>query len=102
MGGSPAVVWTPDMDATLKKLALSGEGDRIAAELIGVDRHTCRHRRKALGLPHGATGRPKTNAGRDARILHLIATLPIRVVAERMGVSVHVVRTVKHRARRAS
>lgn len=90
------------MDAALRQLALSGEGDRTAAELIGVDRHTCRRRRKALGLPHGARGRPKTNAARDARILHLIATLPIRVVAERMGVSVHVVRTVKRRARRSS
>lgn len=102
MSGTPLVIWTADMDAALKKLALEGVGDRAASELIGVDRHTCRRRRKVLGLPYGVTGRPRTNAARDQRILQLTASLPLNVVAERLGVTIHVVQSVKRRARRAT
>lgn len=89
------VMWTTEMDAALREAAEAGEGDRTAADRIGVDRHTARHRRKELGLPGGRVGRPKIH---DDHKIAAIGSTPI--IAERLGLSPNAASVLLSRARR--
>jgi len=91
--------WTDEMNRVLAEGAARGDGDRRLADLIGVDRHTVRRQRKALGLPPGRTGRPKTCAERDRRLLKLSAEVSRVALAERFGMTVVAVSTAVLRAR---
>ncbi len=57
------LVWTPDMDAELSRLALAGAGRAVIARRLGVAQSVVRKRRQVLGLPTGKLGGPRQRAG---------------------------------------
>ena len=81
------IIWTPEMDAELSRMAHAGYGHGPVAERLGVSWCVARVRRKVLGLPKGRSGGPERKFDHAAAVRAYQAGVGLSELAERFGVS---------------